>query len=143
MGVPMGAAGFPTSVPLSVQVVAVGVTAVLSSAPCPGRDVTAGIVGVSGVTRDVSGVTVGASGVTTAVAATSGVTSPGALYTWALTTAKSSTRSRFAALGSSVGGGRRTWGGGHDKKYGVRSDLPGRNTPPGANSPALGANNFW
>lgn len=101
MGVPTGAAGVPTSVPLSVQVVPVGVTAVPGSAPCPGRDVTAGVTGVSGVTTGVSGVT-----------ATSGVTSSGALYTWALTTAKSSTRSRFAALGSSVGGGRRTAGGG-------------------------------
>lgn len=99
-GVPTDAAGVPTSVPLGVQVV----PAVLSGVPSPGRDVTAG--GVVGV----SGVVVGASGVTKAVAATSGVMSPGALYTWALTTARSSTRSRFAALGSSVGGGRRTWG---------------------------------
>lgn len=101
MGIPMGAAGVPTSVPLGVQFVSVGVTAVLSSAPSPGGDVTAGVM-------DVSRVTTGVSGVTAAVTATSGVTSPGALYTWALTTANSSTRSRFAALGSSVGGGRRT-----------------------------------
>lgn len=96
--------GVPTSVPLGVQVVPVSVTAVLSSAPSPGRDVTVGDVGVSGATVSVSGVTA-------AVAATSGVTSSVALYTWALTTAKSSTRSRFATLGSSVGGSRRTAGG--------------------------------
>ena len=118
MGVPTGAAGVPTSVPLGVQVVLVGVTAVLSSAPSPGGDVTAGVVGASGVTTGVSGVTRGVLGVTRAVAATSGVTSPGALYTWALTTAKSSTRSRFAALGSSVGGGRRTWRGRKATKWG-------------------------
>lgn len=55
--------------------------------------------------------TMGASGVPGLVGATSGVTSPGVLYTWALTTANSSTRSLLAALGSSIGGGRRTWGG--------------------------------
>ena len=97
---PMGAAGVPASVAPGVEV---GV-AVLSRAPSPGRDVTAG---VAGVTVGASRVATGASGVTTGA---SGVVSPGALYTWALTTAKSSTRSRFAAFGSSGGGGRRTWG---------------------------------
>lgn len=94
MGIPMGAASVPTSVPLGVQFVSMGVTAVLSSTPSLGGDVTAGGMGVSRVT--------------TGVVATSDVTSPGALYTWALTTANSSTRSLFAALGSSVGGSRRT-----------------------------------
>lgn len=104
MGIPMGAASVPTSVPLGVQFVSMGVTAVLSSTPSLGGDVTAGGMGVSRVTTGVSGVTTG-------VVATSDVTSPGALYTWALTTANSSTRSLFAALGSSVGGSRRTAGG--------------------------------